>query len=94
MIAKINPDGTEPVYVTYMGGDGDDSGKGIAVDHDGTVYITGTTSSVNFPVYNAVQSTLSGGTDAFVSSLSADGSRSCIPHISAAGRTRSVQQSQ
>ncbi|MBK7997664.1 MAG: SBBP repeat-containing protein [Verrucomicrobia bacterium] len=36
-------------YLTYFGGDGLDSAIGIAVDTDGAAYITGYTTSTNFP---------------------------------------------
>jgi hypothetical protein len=61
------------IYSTYLGGYRDDSGNGIAVDSTGDAYITGTTSSVNFPLANALQSSFGGGsditTDAFVAKL-------------------------
>ena len=44
------------------------------MDADGNAYIVGTTSSANFPVANAFQSTLSAFSDVFVSKLNASGS--------------------
>jgi uncharacterized repeat protein (TIGR01451 family) len=44
-------------FSTYLGGNGGDSGYGIAVDADGNVYVTGVTSSTDFPTVNAVQPT-------------------------------------
>ncbi|MEO6457434.1 MAG: SBBP repeat-containing protein, partial [Chloroflexia bacterium] len=40
-------------WSTYHGGAGDDFGRGIAVDNQGGVYVTGSTISNNFPVVNA-----------------------------------------
>ncbi len=61
------------LYSTYLGGNRDDSGNGIAVDANGDVYLTGTTSSTDFPIANALQSAFGGGsditTDAFVAKL-------------------------
>lgn len=55
---------------TYFGGNGDDVGQGIAVDAGGQFYIAGSTTSTNFPVTNAVQSTFGGGSsDAFVAKI-------------------------
>ena len=48
-IAKIGPGGTNLVYSTYFGGTNFDEGKGIAVDTNGSVYVTGFTASTNFP---------------------------------------------
>jgi hypothetical protein len=54
-------------YSTYLGGSGDDSANGIRVDASGNVYVTGTTSSLNFPTRNPIQGTYGGGVaDVFV----------------------------
>jgi alpha-tubulin suppressor-like RCC1 family protein len=53
-IAKIGPGGTNLVYSTYFGGTNFDEGKGIAVDINEFVYVTGFTASTNFPTTNAV----------------------------------------
>ena len=60
-------------YSTYLGGSGADSGNGIAVDAEGNVYVTGNTSSSNFPKANPLQTTYGGGQDAFVTKLNAAG---------------------
>ena len=72
-VAKLNPTGTGLVYSTYLGGSGSDSGNGIAIDASGT-YVTGSTTSNNFPVVNAFQSLLAGGQDGFVTKLNSTGS--------------------
>ncbi len=62
------------VYSTHLGGDGDDSGIGIAVDGAGNAYVIGGTQSTNFPTENAYQGTHGGGTfDALVTKLNASG---------------------
>jgi hypothetical protein len=57
------------VYSTYLGGSGDDSGTGIAVDSTGTAYVTGRTGSPDFPTRLPLQNALRGGSDAFVTSI-------------------------
>ena len=42
-MTKLNPTGTALVYSTYLGGTGDDTGSGIAVDTAGNAYVTGDT---------------------------------------------------
>ena len=61
-------------YSSYLGGRGEDSAEGIAIDAEGAIYVSGTTGSTDFPTVNAVQSTFRGGiSDAFVVKLSSDG---------------------
>ena len=67
---ELNPTGTSALYGTYVGGNGSDFGVGIALDGSGNIYLTGQTSSSNFPSLNAPQSTFGGSTDAFVTVLS------------------------
>jgi hypothetical protein len=45
------------LYSTYMGGTGEDGGRGVAIDTQANVYLTGYTSSKAFPVKNAIQAT-------------------------------------
>ena len=62
------------VYSTYLGGTGDDSGSSIDVDDNGNIYVTGTTSSTNFPTHNPFQASNAGGlADAFVTKLDPTG---------------------
>ncbi len=73
-VMKLNPAGTEIVYSTYLGGSDYDLPYSLAIDSDGSVYVTGRTNSPNFPTVNAIQSTYGGMGDAFVAKLSPDGS--------------------
>ncbi|MCA1591594.1 MAG: SBBP repeat-containing protein [Acidobacteria bacterium] len=73
-VSKLNAAGSALVYSTYLGGSEAEIGEGIAVDSAGAVYLTGDTSSTNFPTANAVQATNGGGQDAFVLKLNAAGS--------------------
>jgi len=70
-VSKINNDGSALVYSTYLGGSGDDEAFGIAVDSAGNAYVTGETSSTDFPTYNAIQAAYGGNRDAFVAKINA-----------------------
>lgn len=59
-IAKVNPSGTELAYSTYLGGALNDTVSAIAVDAQGSAYLTGETYSADFPIRNAFQPTKSG----------------------------------
>jgi hypothetical protein len=73
-VAKLNPTGSALVYSTFFGGSGDDSALFIAVHSSGSAYITGSTTSTNFPTKNPLQASFGGGTDAFVAKLNSTGS--------------------
>ncbi len=68
-VAKLNPAGTALLYSTYLGGSGDDSGQGIAVDTAGDAYVTGDTNSSDFPTHNPLQPKLPGFGNLFVAKL-------------------------
>jgi hypothetical protein len=72
-VSKISPDGGRLLYSTYLGGAGADHGAAIAVDSSGSAYIAGSTWSSDFPVANAYQRTIAGGSDAFIARLSSNG---------------------
>ena len=73
-VTKLNPAGNALVYSTFLGGTGSDVGSAIAVDSQGSAYITGQIQSTDFPTANPFQSAHAGGTyDAFVTKFSASG---------------------
>jgi uncharacterized protein (TIGR03437 family) len=72
---KLDPTGKNLVYATYLGGSGNDTPGGIAIDAAGDAYLTGSTSSADFPVTNGVfQSKLTSGGNAFVAKMNPSGS--------------------
>jgi len=73
-VSKLSADGSALVYSTYLGGSGDDEGYGVALDGAGNAYVTGLTSSPDFPTTaNAAQGFFGGYYDAFVTELSSTG---------------------
>jgi len=76
-VAKLNGSGSDLIYSGLLGGSQDDQGQGIAVDGLGAAYLTGQTSSVNFPVtpgaYQIIKPTPGGVWDGFVAKVSSDG---------------------
>ncbi|MFN8568259.1 MAG: hypothetical protein U0Z44_12255 [Kouleothrix sp.] len=56
-VVKINAAGTGLSYATFLGGENDDGGYGIAVDADGAAYVTGYTISTAFPIANTLTGT-------------------------------------
>jgi hypothetical protein len=72
-ITKISGDGARLLYSTYLGGSGNDRASGIVVGPAGNAYVTGSTSSTDFPVRGAFQNANAGGQDAFLTKLSSDG---------------------
>ncbi len=86
-VAKFGAFATNLVYLTYLGGSGEDGADGVAVDNLGNVYVGGYTSSTNFPTANiqpgsGLATNLSGSfligygyrTDGFVTELNTNGS--------------------
>jgi hypothetical protein len=78
-VTKIDASGKALVYSTYLGGSGTDQGGGIAVDSSGNAYVTGVTTSADFPRVNQIPGACVGScgsgsnTDAFVAKLDAAG---------------------
>ncbi len=80
-ISKLNTTGSDLLYSSFLGGtSGFDFGSGIAVDVAGNAYITGDTSSANFPVTpGAFRTTLvlpggAGDNDGFVAKFNTNAS--------------------
>jgi hypothetical protein len=67
-IIDVTPGAGYPVqYFTYFGGTGNDTALALDVDRNGVAYITGQTSSTDFPIAGGFQSTGAASTlDAFV----------------------------
>jgi uncharacterized protein (TIGR03437 family) len=75
-VTKWSADGSQVLYSTYLGGSARDSASAIAVDANGSAYVTGVTSSSDFPTTpDAFQTKLTTSRDVFVAKLSPDGSQ-------------------
>jgi hypothetical protein len=86
-VIKLNPQGTAIEYATYLGGSDEDTAMAVAVDAQGNAYVTGGTTSNDFPVTTAAFQPRFGGRggsslppfsrpagDGFVAKLSPTGS--------------------
>jgi beta-propeller repeat-containing protein/slime mold repeat-containing protein len=81
-VAKLNPDGSQLLYSTYLGGSGSAVISAIAVDGGGNAYVTGATGSTDFPTTPGViqehagrRHCIDGCYDAFVAKIAPSGSR-------------------
>ena len=75
-IAKFSIDGSKLIYSTFIGGSGTDYGWAVAVDATGAVYVTGQTTSPDFPKINAFQTQFTAnGQYTFVVKLDPTGSK-------------------
>jgi hypothetical protein len=78
-VAKFDPTGKELIFSTYFGSYGDDRAVDLAVDSEGRIYLTGFTTSPDFPLKNPIQNKFGGGSmaaggDAIVVILDPSGS--------------------
>jgi uncharacterized protein (TIGR03437 family) len=81
-VAKFSPAGAL-LYLTYLGGSGDDAATAIAVDTSGNAYVVGLTTSTNFPLSSPLQANFGGmggkgfvrTGDAFVAKLNPTGNK-------------------
>jgi len=72
-VAKLNPTTNQLVYLTYLGGSGEDRSFRIAVDVAGNAYVAGDTDSSSFPTANPFQRSIAGVADGFISKLNPTG---------------------
>jgi hypothetical protein len=73
-VTKLSSDGSRALYTTILASTGNDSGRGIAVDNSGNVWVAGIAGSAAFPTTaNALSRNSNGSQDAFVAKLDASG---------------------
>lgn len=76
-ITKLNPDGSNIIFSTFLGGGNLDGGLSIAIDNNRNIFVTGFTKSANFPsTANAYQKSIASKDteDVFVAKLNSNGS--------------------
>jgi hypothetical protein len=86
-VAKLNQEGTDVIYATYLGGGDNDYGSAIGIDPDGHAYVAGSTESRDFPAVHSLQPNYAGFTDMFVTELSADGTDALYSTLVGGGDT-------
>lgn len=70
-VTAINPAGTAMLFSTFICGSGYDLAKGLALDRVGDIYVTGSTTSTDFPTTTSRR--LTGASDAYVAKLERKG---------------------
>lgn len=74
-VVKVSSDGATLQYGTFLGGSLTELPKAVALDGAGNAYVTGQTTSIDFPTTaGALDQTIGGVVEAFVAKISADGS--------------------
>jgi hypothetical protein len=87
-VTKIAAGGSSLLYSTYVGGSGTDGAYGIAVNASGFAFVTGGTSSRDFPVApkpGAYQAALAGAVNAFVFELGSSGTLTYSTYLGGSG---------
>ena len=72
-VFELSSSGGSLTYSTYLGGSGTDLAEGLALDASGNAYIVGSTYSTNFPTHGAIQGSINGGSNGFVTKLNSSG---------------------
>lgn len=73
-VLKISADGSFFLYSTFLGGSGSEQARSITIDSLYNIYVTGTTTSFDFPISRAAQPTFEGHWQGFLSKINSSGS--------------------
>ena len=99
-VMKLSPNGQSVIYATYLGGTSSDEANDVTCDSEGNAYVTGDTSSSDFPTTSGAYDTTFGGniegeygnTDVFFTEYSADGQKMLYStYLGGAGDDRSYE---
>ncbi|MCC6908615.1 MAG: SBBP repeat-containing protein [Phycisphaerales bacterium] len=82
---KVSPTG-ELLWMTYLGGSGDDRGRGITVDPQGRIFVSGLTSSLDFA--GRVNSYIGGDYDTYMLELDSAGQLQWMKYFGGTGDDR------
>jgi hypothetical protein len=74
-ISKLNVAGSGLMFSTFLGGTGFDRATDIALGHRGNIYVTGTATSLDFPLARAFQTTNKSGFTGFVTKFNPQASQ-------------------
>lgn len=83
-VSVLDPSASNFIYSTYLGGKTQDVALAMVVDKEGSVYLTGSSSSTDFPTTNAFQRLSGGNSDAFITKITNDISAPPSPDFSLA----------
>jgi hypothetical protein len=72
-VARLSPVDWSIEWFSYLGGSGEESANGIVLDADENIYVTGTTTSSNFPLKDSLAKVRAGPQDVFLVKISPDG---------------------
>jgi hypothetical protein len=73
-LVRLNSNSGTVLSSTYLGGNGFDEGRGLAAGNSGALVVVGETDSTNFPIFNAIQASISGQKDSYISKFNSTGS--------------------
>jgi hypothetical protein len=91
-VAKLDPAGSALLFATYLGGSVVDRAGALAVDGTGNIYISGRTSSANFPVTGGAADTTLGDAngDIIIAKFTSDGALAYSTFFGGTGSDNSV----
>lgn len=81
IVMKLNGSTGALLWATYLGGNGNEEGVGVATDNYNNVYVTGTTYSANFPTLNAAQNSYGGLGDFWVAKYNNFGAKQWCTYL-------------
>ena len=72
VLTKFNAAGSVSMFSTFLGGSGDEDARGVAVDQYGSLFVTGFTTSGNFPLFRELKA-VPAAQEVFITSFTNDG---------------------